>query len=57
LQDVTKDFDQLLTKDLPSLNDSLKSKGHPTISAPPPKVAISETRFGSGITAIPVLRD
>src|SRR5438105_2712047 len=57
LQDVTKDFDQLLTKDLPSLNDSLKSKDQPTISAPPPKVAISETQFGSGTTAIPVLRD
>jgi hypothetical protein len=57
LQDVTKDFDQLVTKDLPSLNDSLKSKGQPTISAPPPKVAISETQFDSGTTAIPVLRD
>src|SRR5213076_3493149 len=29
LGDVTKEFDQLLTKDLPSLNDSLKSKGKP----------------------------
>src|SRR5438309_2330785 len=57
LQDVTKDFDQLLTNDLPSLNDSLKSKGQPSISAPPPKVAISETQLGSRTTAIPVLRD
>jgi len=35
LEDVTKEFDQLLTKDLPSLNDSLKSKGQPAIAPPP----------------------
>src|SRR5438132_5723001 len=57
LQDVTKDFDQLLTKDLPNLNDSLKSKGQPSIAPPPAKVAVSETQFGSGTTAIPALRD
>src|SRR5216110_505181 len=44
LGDVTKEFDQLLTKDLPSLNDSLKSQGKPAIAAPPAKVAISETQ-------------
>ncbi len=38
LEDVTKEFDQLLTKDLPSLNDSLKSKGQPAIAPPPAKV-------------------
>jgi hypothetical protein len=57
LEDVTKNFDQLLTKDLSSLNDSLRSKGQPAIAPPPAKVAISETEFGSGTTAIPVLRD
>ena len=47
LEDVTKEFDQLLTKDLPSLNDSLKSKGQPAI------VAISEKEIGSGSTTVP----
>src|SRR5881397_102138 len=32
LEDVTKEFDQLLTKELSILNDSLKSKGQPTIA-------------------------
>jgi len=53
LEDVTKDFDQLLTKDLPSLNDSLKLKGQPAIAPPPAKVAVSETQFGSGAAAVP----
>jgi hypothetical protein len=53
LGDVTKDFDQVMTKDLPSLNDSLKSKGKPAIAPPPAKVAISETEIGSGATAVP----
>jgi photosystem II stability/assembly factor-like uncharacterized protein len=53
LEDVTKEFDQLLTKDLPSLNDSLKSKGQPAIAPPPAKVAVSETQFGSGAAAVP----
>src|SRR5256714_12305273 len=52
LEDVTKEFDQLLTKDLPSLNDSLKSKGKPAIATPPTKVAISETETGSEATAV-----
>jgi photosystem II stability/assembly factor-like uncharacterized protein len=55
LEDVTKEFDQLLTKDLPSLNDSLKSKGQPVIAAPPAKVAISETQLGSGTMNVPTL--
>jgi photosystem II stability/assembly factor-like uncharacterized protein len=55
LEDVTKEFDQLLTKDLSSLNDSLKSKGQPTIAAPPAKVAVSETQLGSGATDVPTL--
>jgi photosystem II stability/assembly factor-like uncharacterized protein len=57
LEDITKDFDQVLAKDLPGLNDSLKSKGQPTISAPPAKVAVSETELGSPSAALPALLD
>jgi hypothetical protein len=39
LADVTKEFEQLVAKDLPALNDSLKSKGQQPIPAPPVKVA------------------
>jgi len=38
LADATKEFDQLLTHDLPALNDSLKSKGQQPLSAPSAKV-------------------
>ena len=38
LDEVTKQFDQLLTQDLPVLNDSLKSKGQQPLSPPPAKV-------------------
>jgi hypothetical protein len=55
LGDVTKEFDQLLTKDLPGLNDSLKSKGKPAIAAPSAKVAITETQLGSGTMNVPTL--
>jgi len=55
LEDVTKEFDQLLTKDLSSLNDSLKSKGKPAIAPPPGKLAISETQIGSGAMNVPTL--
>jgi photosystem II stability/assembly factor-like uncharacterized protein len=55
LEDVTKEFDQLLTKDLSGLNDSLKSKGKPAISPPPAKVAASDAQPGSGITEVPTL--
>ena len=55
LGDVTKEFDQLLTKDLPSLNDSLKSKGKPAIAAPPAKVAVTETQLGLGTMNVPTL--
>src|SRR5438874_1859518 len=57
LQDVTKDFDQLLAQDLPGLNNSLKSKGQPPIATPPAKVATSEERFDSGTTQVPTLLD
>src|ERR1044071_10027188 len=39
LDDVTKQFDQLLAQDLPTLNDSLKSKGQQPIEAAPAKVS------------------
>jgi photosystem II stability/assembly factor-like uncharacterized protein len=57
LDDVTKEFDQLLTKDLPALNDSLKTKGRPTISAPPAKVAVDEAQLSSEKGELPALLD
>ena len=42
LADATKEFDQLLAKDLPVLNDSLKSKGQQAISPPPAKVGAND---------------
>jgi hypothetical protein len=42
LDDVSKEFEQLLAKDLSGVNSALKSKGQPEISAPPAKVAINE---------------
>jgi hypothetical protein len=35
LDDVTKEFDQLLTNDLPAVNDALKAKGQQPIAPPP----------------------
>src|ERR1051326_8356193 len=46
--DVTKQFDQLLAKDLPALNDSLKAKGQQPIAPPPPKGGANDPRDGSG---------
>src|SRR5207244_6842987 len=37
LGDVTKDFEQVIAKDLPALNDALKAKGKEPIPAPPAK--------------------
>ena len=48
LADVTKEFDGLIAKDLPALNDSLKSKGQQPISAPPTKVGTADSTPGSG---------
>jgi photosystem II stability/assembly factor-like uncharacterized protein len=42
LDDVTKEFQQLVTKDLPALNDTLKAKGQPVIVPPPEKIAVNE---------------
>jgi len=46
LDDVTKDFDNLLAKDLPALNDALKAKGKEPIPVPPAKVAVNDQTFG-----------
>src|ERR1700758_3057697 len=51
LSDVTKEFDQLLAKDLPALNESLKTKGQPPIAAPPSKVGANSHTRGSGAAA------
>jgi hypothetical protein len=48
LGDVTKEFDQLLTHDLPALNESLKSKGQQAIEAPPAKVGSKDATHQSG---------
>jgi photosystem II stability/assembly factor-like uncharacterized protein len=48
LEDVTKEFQQLIAKDLPALNETLKAKGQPPIAPPPAKVAINERASGSG---------
>jgi len=52
LGDVTRDFENVVTKDLPALNDALKAKGKEPIPAPPAKVAVNEQTFG-GWTAMP----
>ncbi|MFL6590010.1 MAG: WD40/YVTN/BNR-like repeat-containing protein [Chthoniobacterales bacterium] len=53
LGDVTRDFENLVTKDLPALNETLKTKGKEPIPAPPAKVAVNEESFG-GRNALPV---
>ncbi len=53
LADVTKEFDQLLAQDLPTLNESLKAKGQQPIAAPPAKVGANDaTRDPGGAAAI-----
>ncbi|MEP6685378.1 MAG: sialidase [Verrucomicrobiota bacterium] len=39
LDDITKEFDQLIAKELPTLNDALKAKGQPPVAPPPPTTA------------------
>jgi hypothetical protein len=51
LGDVTRDFENLLTKDLPALNDALKAKGKEPIPAPPAKIAVNEQTFGGASPA------
>jgi hypothetical protein len=47
LDDVTKEFEQLVAKELPSLNESLKSKGRQLIAIPPTKVALNDETTSS----------
>jgi len=53
LDDVTKEFQQLLAADLPMLNEALKAKGQPVIVPPPEKIAINDPQLGSGRAALP----
>jgi photosystem II stability/assembly factor-like uncharacterized protein len=48
LDDVTKEFEQLLAQDLPALNESLKAKGDQPIPQPPGKVAVNDAAFRLG---------
>jgi photosystem II stability/assembly factor-like uncharacterized protein len=48
LNDVVKEFEGLLSKDLPALNETLKGGGKEPIPAPPAKVAVIEKSLGSG---------
>ena len=48
LDDAVKDFEGLLTNELPKLNDQLKAKGQPAIEPPPAKVALNEPETGGG---------
>jgi photosystem II stability/assembly factor-like uncharacterized protein len=49
LDDVTKEFEQLLANELPALNDLLKAKGQQSIPPPPSKIALDENGLGSGV--------
>ena len=53
LDDVTKEFQELLTKDLPTVNDSLKAKNQPAIASPPEKIAVNDLPVSSARTALP----
>jgi hypothetical protein len=48
LDDVTKEFEQLLAQDLPALNESLKSKGQQPLPVPPSRVGANRDTRGSG---------
>jgi hypothetical protein len=48
LGDITKEFEQLLAEDLPTLNDALKARSQQHVAPPPAKVAINEDQFGRG---------
>jgi len=56
LADVTKEFEQLLAQDLPSLNESLKAKGQQPIPPPTTKVAVDGEALspgGPGVNNLP----
>ena len=55
LSDVTRDFEQVVTKDLPALNDALKAKGKEPIPQPPAKVAVNEEQLSSGSGPLPAV--
>jgi photosystem II stability/assembly factor-like uncharacterized protein len=48
LEDAAKEFEDLLTNELPKLNEQLKAKGQPAIEPPPATVARNETESGFG---------
>jgi photosystem II stability/assembly factor-like uncharacterized protein len=48
LEDITKEFEQLVAKDLPALNETLKGKGKEAVPPPPVKVAVNEQSLGGG---------
>ena len=48
LGDITKEFEQLIAKDLPTLNDALKARSQQPVAPPPAKIASNEDRFGHG---------
>jgi hypothetical protein len=48
LTDVTKEFEQLLASELPTLNESLRAKGQQPIPVPPTKVALNYEALSSG---------
>jgi hypothetical protein len=48
LGDTTKDFEQLLTNELPKLNETLKEKGQPELTPPPAKVALNDVDSHTG---------
>ncbi|MDQ3200498.1 MAG: sialidase, partial [Verrucomicrobiota bacterium] len=49
LDDAKKNFEQLLTNELPKLNETLKAKGQPEITPPPAAVAINESEQELGV--------
>ncbi|HKP93993.1 MAG TPA: hypothetical protein VJS88_08855 [Chthoniobacterales bacterium] len=51
LGDAVRDFENVLTKDLPALNEALKAKGKEPIAAPPAKIAVNEQTFGGANAA------
>ena len=48
LTDATKEFEQLLTSELPALNESLKGKGQQPIAIPPTTVTLNDEALDSG---------
>ena len=44
----SKEFEGLLAKDLPALNETLKGGGKEPIPPPPAKVAVNEQPSGAG---------